>query len=368
MNATPLERALKVTHDGVRLVLRAPAALLLGGEYFVTERHGQGLSLAVEPYAHCTLRWHGAQAQDKGHAAVMLTLRFGDETRVFENASEDELYKHCETCAAPYLSLYTAQALPREKRLHICVDTRAFYTHTSGEVRKRGLGSSECAALLMCAALALCNGKDPLTNPKALASHAAHAHYAWQGGCGSGYGAWTSVFGGMGIYTNGSLTETGGARWHGAWRSVPQALTQLPWWFWNCEAAQSSQKAMQYYHAWKHEHPREAREFSAQYRELFITLERELWEHGRAKQHETSASLIKSLERAKALGVWIGDAIGVSARLANEQSMQRAMCMYKAVGAGNECAVGVSYNAACETQALGSALGLRVAKGMAYGE
>lgn len=370
-DAVPLECTLECalqtesTHSDAQLILRAPASLLLCGEYFVTEVQGQGLCLAVEPSATCTITWHRKKNYERNANAhtqdtLRLITRFAHGEHVQMRACENEMYMLCDACKEPYLRMYQSHAMPAAEAITITVDTNAFYTEAykdKKDVQKRGLGSSESAALLMCAALALCTGKDPLTNRRALASHASHVHYLWQGGRGSGYGAWTSAFGGMGIYTNYAEKTRATNRTtdidtsevalfaQNMWHMMPrEVFSSLYWWFWNCGHAQSSKGALMHYNAWKREKPHEGKKFVAQYTQLFRTLECDVLKS--QKDAQCAAFVVQAIEQAKVLGLWLGTQIRVCAEIENCKSMENAhaMCAYKAVGAGCECAIGVSYD------------------------
>ncbi len=356
------------TNSDTSLTLRVPASLLLCGEYFVTQRRGQGLCLALDPSARCTITWHRQKTERCTNTPYLIT-HFAHRKHVFENAYENKMYMLCEQCKDPYLKMYKSHNMHNARRISISMNTNAFYTEVrrnQKDVQKRGLGSSESAALLMCASLALCNGKDPLTNRQVLASHAAHVHYLWQGGRGSGYGVWTATFGGMGIYTNNADTNASMPFVQNIWNALPHEIfSSLHWWFWNCGHTQSSQNALLCYRAWQRENPEDEQKFLAQYAQLFRVFERDVSKYQQDMLY--ARSVVQVMKQAKALGLWLGTRIGVSAEVQRSNTAETIpnMSTYKAVGAGCECAVGVSYDNEQDNH-VSDVKSLMVAEGIHY--
>lgn len=354
--------------------MSAPASLLVCGEYFVTEHGGEGLCMAVEPRARCTIEFEesktGARrnSNNKKNPAVpktTLLTRAGGKEMCFENARDNDLFCAAEDCATLYGSLYGPMTVPRAavQNMHahnaraaatITVDTNAFYE----KEKKLGFGSSESAALLLCAALALRVRRDPLSNLQALAAHAAYAHFLWQGKKGSGYGAFASAFGGVGLYknlhTNNAGSEPENAN-RGAppffanqWTAMNHALyNATSWYFWKSPKSVSSPSALQCYLAWQAAHPRAAQNFARANETLFAAVRGAFF--GARTPHNvmpgTAAmrAWITVIETSKALGLDIGKKIGVSARISlPAECNKKSLAAYKASGAGAECALALN--------------------------
>lgn len=359
--------------------MSAPASLLVCGEYFVTEHGGEGLCMAVEPRARCYIEFDEARAAggDKKNAdknltpkTILLTCAGGTEMR-FDNARDNALFCAAEDCAALYNILYAPLPAAQNTRANfsaaaatISVDTNAFY---EGE-KKLGFGSSESAALLLCAAIALREGRDPLSNLQALAAHAAYAHFLWQGKKGSGYGAFASAFGGVGLYKN-LHTNTAGSEPENANRGAPPFFANqwnamdsslydaVPWYFWKSPKSVSSPSALQCYRAWKAAHPRAAQNFARANETLFAALRGEFFgarapHNGMPGAAATVRAWREAIETSKAIGLALGKKIGVSARITlpaepnkNERARHKKnnAAIYKASGAGAECALALTF-------------------------
>lgn len=160
------------------LRLSAPGNLLLCGEYAVLEEGGLGLGLAVEPRA--TLVFEPA---DRWEARFL----FGDREWRWEGGEYP-----------PLVAALAAEigALPPARWV---LDSRAL--HPPG--RKLGLGSSAAACALICAAY-LVLMEDTRPTEARVASLAVRVHRRLQGGRGSGYDVFTSVFGGGGLFQGGA--------------------------------------------------------------------------------------------------------------------------------------------------------------------
>jgi phosphomevalonate kinase len=154
-----------------------------------------------------------------------------------------------------------------------------------------------------------------------------------QGGRGSGYDVYTSLYGGFGIFTGGLIPS---------WRPCG-----LPWLaslgvFRGSDAVRTP-GAVSKYHGWKQRHQEEALQFlsasNAAVRDLVSATD---WPSG-----------AKAFASLRSLGLDLGEAIGVSARMTAMGENTRC----KAAGAGNEigvciCDSGLQMPDGCERLAV----------------
>jgi phosphomevalonate kinase len=160
-------------------------------------------------------------------------------------------------------------------------------------------------------------GRD--TAATSVAHVATVAHRAAQGGRGSGYDVWASALGGTIVFTGG--------------RAPRAEQVQLPW-LENLALFPGPDQvrtpgAVGRYRAWKERNPAAAAEFVRESNEAVLRL---------ASAHDFSEAAA-ALEVCREIGLALGDAIGVSARLAPPDV--RSHEAWKAVGAGNELGVGL---------------------------
>ncbi len=234
------------------LSLNVPSAHLLLGEYFVTDIDFAALCFASEPRAHCHVfstpqtksslvldynntTQHYSFTHPELFPPLMLECLTQISAHTLDPARNIADQTHSQPTTSPlasHISLASAHkkntpsntTIPpflkkicqtiAEQNVLIHIDSSSFFGQ-----EKRGLGSSECASILACATLlSLVNRNTPakpasnITSdiapdvvpgivPNASVPLCAHrAHTRWQGGNGSGYGCYTSYFGGIGTY------------------------------------------------------------------------------------------------------------------------------------------------------------------------
>ena len=174
------------------MMLTVPGNLLLAGEYLVLDEGGQGLAVAVEPRAEASARTSPA-------GIWSIQAMMGETRLLWQPGREDELPlagAMMQSCAEALEVRGKSMPAP----LTIDVDSSAFF---SSDGRKAGFGSSAAAAV----AIAMLVGRSTGLEDAQLIDFAAEAalagHRAAQGGRGSGYDIFTSLYGGCGIFTGG---------------------------------------------------------------------------------------------------------------------------------------------------------------------
>lgn len=289
---------------------RAPANLLLMGEYAVLEPGGLGLA--------CAPAYHAVGSVDpEQDAGVTGTL---GETQASWPGDRGVLGGVADWLTERY-------GMPRG---HIAVDTTAFFDANG---RKRGFGSSAALAVVLTALwLRTTEGEHP--DRELVVRTAIAAHRSAQGGRGSGYDVATSTLGGMVLFRGGTAPHA---------RRV-----ELPWLppfsLFSGTAAVATRGAVARYEEWRGKHENRARRFLARSNTLISSfVESDSWNE--ARPH---------LDEYRRLTRELGEEIGVSARI--EPPAEPAMRpgdadasprggdgpFFKAVGAGNE--LGVLFN------------------------
>jgi phosphomevalonate kinase len=306
-----------------RRELRVPGNLLMFGEYAVLEQGGLGIAAAVAPYVQ--LRVVPARGFSfEGHmGARAISWQAGEEPE------DDELLVR----AASFLE---ARLAGRGVSLagvgaHLVIDSSDFLGPSG---TKRGFGSSAASTVALTEAACELAGVD---DPRERFALAVGAHRHGQGGRGSGYDIAASFFGGIGLFRGGEAPEFEplDAPW------LPRlTLTEGG-------AASSTTHAVSRYAAWKAAHRDEATRYLQRSNTLIASLVRSRsWADARATAGELAD-----------LGLWLGDRIGVPARLPEQavaggggyaeagrqtesgvgtggSATHRSLC--KAVGAGSE--------------------------------
>jgi phosphomevalonate kinase len=275
--------------------LSVPGNILLLGEYAVLEEGGLGLSVAVDrrvrlsvqPAAGLTVRgsWPGgsflwSRGDPGGSALVSSVVAAVDAART----------------GGPV------------DGVHIEIDSSELFD-SSG--RKTGLGSSAATAAGLTAALLAPPGGHA---GDAGAYVALRAHREAQGGRGSGYDVMCSWHGGAGTFSGGTVPSWTPAAMPASFRIV---LFPGP-------GPVLTPDAVRLYAAWKQANPHAARQFLEESNRLVRSFVA-------ASVHDAPACWAA----CRQLGIELGDAIGVSARLAVPRELDPpGWC--KAIGAGNE--------------------------------
>jgi phosphomevalonate kinase len=289
----------------VAVRLTVPGNLLLLGEYAVTEEGGLGLAVAVDRRVAVELepadslviegRWAGQTVRESPlFTAVVDAWR----ARLAEGDLGDSPEQ---------------PGRARAPGARIVVDSSAFFTGS----RKGGFGSSAAvAAALTCALLHLSGFSGPGLLQCA-ARLALLAHRRVQGGRGSGYDVYASLYGGIGCLTGGVDP---------VWQAV-----ELPWlpplYLFPGPASVSTTSSLQRYERWKASHPDEWRSFLEESnRGVRRFLTAESWSQARP-----------IFTASKELGLRLGRRIGVSAQVDPPGSLDQSLC--KALGAGNELGI-----------------------------
>lgn len=308
-----------------------PANLLLLGEYAVLEPGGLGVTVACKPEASAAVA-----------AATRLEVVgiWGGGRSVWPEDGSESLFS-CVVDAVATVSGYARQEVGRIP-LRLTVDTTPFYSPQPGPAGhgKQGFGSSAAASVAVCYALlewlqgleagtrdtqskhsiglpseaGRATALSGLTFTAALA-----AHRAFQGGRGSGYDVAASVYGGIGLFSGGEKPSF--------------ERRPLPWLppllLFRGESPVLTAGAVARYEAWKARHPAEAHGFlreSNSFVERFV---------GAQDWNEAARWFVA----ARALGIELGDAIGVPARIDPPPHVHGLA--NKAIGAGNELGVAV---------------------------
>jgi phosphomevalonate kinase len=284
--------------------LTVPGNLLLLGEYAVTEQGGLGLALAVErrvvvemePASELEVegRWGEGKGTSPLISAIVETWR-------------EQLYSRgiCSTGEGA-----TGLGDAREPAARINVDSSAFFT--AG--RKSGFGSSAAVTVALTCALLHLSGLREDRLLQCAARLALLAHRRAQGGRGSGYDVYASLYGGLGCLVGGAEPS---------WQAV-----DLPWlpplYIFPGPSSVSTPNSLEHYERWKNCDPAGWRNF----------LEESNHSIRRFLQAEDWVQARKAFAASKELGLRLGERIGVSAALDAPDSL--APQLYKAIAPRNE--------------------------------
>ena len=286
--------------------LTVPGNLLLAGEYLVLDEGGQGLAVAVEPRAEASARTSPAgiwsiQAR-MGETRLLWQPGMGDElplARAMMQSCADALEVRGKSMPAP---------------LTIEVDSSAFF---SSDGRKVGFGSSAAAAV----AIAMLIGRSAGLEDTGLIEFSAEAalagHRVAQGGRGSGYDVFTSLYGGCGIFTGGIRP-----RWQDLGNLPPINAILVPG-----PAAVHSSEAVGAFKRWVARQTMEARTILEEMQAGVLALV------DATVSYDPSA-FCAALGQAGTAGRLLGEAIGFSAFISPPNQHQGLTV--KALGAGNE--------------------------------
>jgi phosphomevalonate kinase len=281
--------------------LSVPGNLLVLGEYAVLEEGGLGLAAAVE--RRITLAVQPADALEVSGSWPGGTLRWTAD----DSAASPLVTAVTGTLAAA--GVFADRGFPP---VRIAIDSSAFF-EPSG--RKTGLGSSAAVAAGLTAALVAEAGRKGTGDAEAML--AVRAHRAAQGGRGSGYDVLCSWHGGTGVFRGGE-TPSWEAR---ALNPGPRLhVFQGP-------AAVQTTGAVLRYAAWKKGNPAAARAFLEESNRGVLAF----------LAADTKEEMAARWAECRQLGLELGDAVGVSARIIPPPGVDPALC--KSIGAGNELGV-----------------------------
>ena len=282
--------------------LSVPGNLLLLGEYAVVEPGGLGIALAIEPKVSAT-------AREAKEASIIGLSERGEVRWPGADAGLLALVAHA------VRALLARRGIRELPCAEVRIDSRPL---------RKGYGSSAAAAVAAAGVLLAMAGLagDDLIEA---ASHAAlTAHRAFQGGLGSGYDVAASLHGGIGLFEGGEEPS-----WTPLALDWMGQLALFPG-----KAAVATAGAVARYQEWKRADPSAAADF-------FAASNRAVSGFSSARGWSEAAAWF---EAARALGLELGRAIGVSAEIRPPEGRARGS-LYKAVGAGNEVGVLVATEA-----------------------
>lgn len=279
-----------------------PGNILLFGEYAVLEEGGLGIALAVDRRVLIA-------------ASPSVDLRveglwIGGSMRW---TPEDPSASPYVSAAVRELENWLTPGRDEPSRLtgRIVIDSSEL---SQPEGRKSGFGSSAAVVLgTLCALLVSMDRAEGVTDGTLLRLALA-AHRQAQGGSGSGYDVYCSFHGGLGLFRGGPEPS---------WQ--PCALPWVPdVRLFTGPAPVSTPDAIGKYRQWKERDPAAAQSLLEESNRAILSL-----------LHASSAREAGSEIRAcRDVGVAIGDAIGVEARIPAPHSVDPDSC--KSLGAGNE--------------------------------
>ena len=277
--------------------LSVPGNLLLLGEYAVVETGGLGIALAIEPRVSATARGTAA--------ASLIGISSGGETRW---PGDGGLLSAIVSSVTALLAGRGVRELPPAE---VRIDSRSL---------RKGYGSSAAVAVAASAMLLVLAGLEGDDLVFATSHAALTAHRAFQGGRGSGYDVAASLHGGIGLFEGGEEP---------AWTPVPLDWIG-PLAVFGGRSPVATSGAVATYQEWKRSDPAAASDFlAASNRAVAGFASAQGW--GEAAPW---------FEAARALGLELGRAIGVSARIKPPEAWGGDRGgLYKAVGAGNELGV-----------------------------
>jgi phosphomevalonate kinase len=281
--------------------LTVPGNILLLGEYAVLEEGGLGLAAAVE-------------------RRVVLTVLPAEALEVRGSWPGGSLvWTTGATAASPLVTAVTGTLAAAGffadrgyPPVHIDIDSSAFF-EASG--RKMGLGSSAAVAAGLTAALLARAGRKEQGTAEAIL--AVQAHRAAQGGRGSGYDVLCSWHGGTGIFSGGETPS-----WEARALAPGLRLCLFPG-----PAAVQTAGAVLRYAAWKKGNHFAARDFMEESNKRVLAF----------LDAGSPAEMDSRWAECRALGIQLGEAVGVPAAITPPPGVDPALC--KSIGAGNELGV-----------------------------
>lgn len=287
--------------------LTVPGNLLIVGEYAVTEEGGLGLALAVD-------RRVVVELSPASRLVIEGSWGSGTIEWTADSADRSPLISAVVGTWREHLAKRGSGTDP--EGAHISVDSSAFFA--AG--RKSGFGSSAAVTVALTCALLHHSGYRGRELTRHASRLALSAHRRVQGGKGSGYDIYASLYGGSGRFVGGREPS---------WQSL-----QLPWlpplYLFRGSASVSTPYSITLYEQWKQSNlPALRRYLKDSNRSIRAFLDAESWAEGR-----------RYFTVLKNLGLRLGEQIGVSADISAPKSLQPEL--YKALGAGNELAIYVA--------------------------
>lgn len=298
----------------------APANALIAGEYLITRTGGTGIAVATNPRGTLKLRESGTSSSVfafDGGGGIRIRSKMG--TTPIYWPETDHPFLH--SIITGFLHRYP---IASSRVWDIEIDTNSFFEKNTG--KKRGLGSSAVATLLLVTALhALHQGRQLKEEQKRdIAMVAIDLHRAAHGGIGSGYDIAVSAVGGVITFTGGITPSFAQTTRGEVWSQIPVDLYS-----WSAETPVSSATAVERF---------------LQRVPVDSEIEEKLRERtGQAVRSIVAANTWNALFRAVAesrdAGLDLGERIGVSAALPFVRSHRDDGWIAKASGAGNERAI-----------------------------
>lgn len=338
-----------------------PGNLLLFGEYFITQPNNKGVCMAINTRATLSISVLPQSVKNTLENDIVskratiknilsLESKFENHTRTWKTPHTCKMFAIAEKLFEEYKPVYQNQYpkenvknsnnfnvpfIPRTNVfIHASIDTNNFFSNSlldSSVSTKLGIGSSDASAILCCVLVLIINNINPFVCLDILAQHASQTHFLWQDRKGSGYGIYTSIYGGMGIFTkqNQSIGQ-------GIWENLtfPKSIY---WYLFSNNTNVSSRKAIVKFKQWFNKNSREALD-------LQRCIEKHIIQY---PLNETSTHLTNNIiswfYTARNIGVALGKSINENAEISKELSnLFGDEIVWKSTGAGNENAIGLS--------------------------
>jgi len=282
--------------------LSVPGNILLLGEYAVLEEGGLGLAMAVERRVQISARpAEGLSVEGSWPGSALSWTPRAPSASPLVSAAFDAVEKWLRDAGTERPAWST----------RINVDSSAFFL---SDGRKSGLGSSAAVTVgLVCALLGATVRRDNIP-AGAIPLLALQAHRAAQGGAGSGYDVTCSFHGGCGVFRGGAAPG-----WEPCRLSWDPSLVLF-----SGPAPVSTPEAVRRYEKWKQRSPGAAKEFLDESNHCVRAFVRA----------SSTGEAARRLRDCTRLGIAVGDAIGVPARISVPPNLDSDVC--KALGAGNE--------------------------------
>ncbi|UCG00019.1 MAG: hypothetical protein JSV89_10880 [Spirochaetaceae bacterium] len=309
------------------MLLTVPGNLLLLGEYAVTEEGGLGLALAVERRVAVEIEpastllvegyWGGGglrwSRESPGQSPLISAIVDTWQEQLALQGYGSSTGTPPVTGIAKKSPQLAPQATSAVKAARIVMDSSVLF---SGG-RKSGFGSSAAITVALSCALLRLSGLSGVELVQWAGRIALKAHRRAQGGRGSGYDVFASLYGGFGCLVGGL---------HPTWQAV-----ELPWlpplYIFPGRTSVSTPNSLTRYERWKHSDPSRWRRFLKESnRSVRNFLQADSWSQARL-----------SFMNAKELGLELGERIGVSADIQAPPSLSPEL--YKALGAGDELGI-----------------------------